>query len=249
MIQLKSGRDIEAIRASCRLLSETFKALDGLIGSDVTLQEIDRFARSFMEERGGVPAFLGYQGYPASICASINDIVIHGIPDGRALREGDILSVDMGIILDGFYSDAAYTYAIGGVSEEARRLLDVTRECLDLGIRAARTGNRVRDISMAIYDHATEHGYGVVHQFCGHGTGFALHEDPQIPNYVGRGPNPRLKSGMVLAIEPMINTGTGDVVILDDGWTVETADHGLSAHFEHTIVLHDDRTEILTAFD
>lgn len=247
MIRLKNEAELNKIRESCRLLAQTFTALDELISPGVTLKKLDTFAQQFIENREGVPAFLGYQGFPASICASVNDVVIHGIPDERQLDEGDILSIDMGVILDGYYSDAAYTYAIGGISEEAERLLSVTQECLRAGISAAVAGNRVKDISEAVFNVADGNGYGVVYQFCGHGTGFDLHEDPQIPNYVSRGPNPRLKPGMVIAIEPMINTGTGDIVILDDGWTVETADHGLSAHFEHTLAILEDETEILTA--
>jgi methionyl aminopeptidase len=246
MIRLKSETDINKIRASCDILSEAYAEIVKLVEPEITLLEIDGFTRDFIEKRGGKPAFLGYQGYPASVCISVNSVVIHGIPDKRKLKAGDIVSLDLGVDLDGYISDAACTLPVGPISEEAETLLRVTGECLLLGVEQARAGNRIKDISTAVYEHATEHGFGVVRQFCGHGVGFSLHEDPQIPNYIGPGPNPRLKNGMVLAIEPMINLGGDDVEILDDGWTVETIDHSLSAHFEHTVVVFRDHTEVLT---
>ncbi len=246
MIKLKNAREISKIRDSCRLLAETCKELVGLVEVGITPLELDQFTRDHIEKRGGKPAFLGYQGYPASLCVSVNHVVIHGIPDKRRLKEGDIISLDLGIDLDGYISDAACTVPVGRISQSARMLLARTEECLYRGIEQAKVGNRIKDISAAVYGHARENDLGVVKQFCGHGVGFSLHEDPQIPNYVGPGPNPRLQSGMVLAIEPMINLGGDDVEVLDDGWTVETADHSLSAHFEHTVALFEDRTEILT---
>lgn len=249
MIKLKNLDEINKIRESCRLLAETYDYLTGLAGVGVTTLELDRAARSFIEKRGGRPAFLHYQGFPASLCASVNQVVIHGIPNKRKMASGDILSMDLGIDLKGYISDAALSIPIGTVSPEARQLLTVTEECLYKGIEACRTGNRIKDISRAVFEHATSYGYGVVRDFCGHGVGFDLHEEPQIPNYVGRGPNPRIKAGMVVAIEPMINIGTDDVVVLDDEWTVETRDGSLSAHFEHTVAVFEDHTEILTKLD
>ncbi|HUX21289.1 MAG TPA: type I methionyl aminopeptidase [Spirochaetia bacterium] len=247
MIRLKSESDIDKIRASCNILSETYTEIVKLIEPEISLIEIDAFTRDFIRKRGGKPAFLGYQGYPASICISVNSVVIHGIPDKNKLKEGDIVSLDLGVDLGGYISDAACTVPVGRISREAQTLLDVTSKCLSLGVAQARAGNRIKDISAAVYEHASSFGFGIVRQFCGHGVGFSLHEDPQIPNYVGPGPNPRLKSGMVLAIEPMINLGGDDVEILEDGWTVETTDHSLSAHFEHTVAVFKDHTEILTA--
>ncbi len=219
-----------------------------MVVEGIATRELDAFARSWIEGHGGKPAFLGYMNYPASICISLNNEVIHGIPGPRKLRNGDIVSIDLGVILNGYFSDSAVTVAVGTPSPKREKLMRVTRECLELGIAQAVPGNRISDISRAVYAHATGNGYGVVREYCGHGTGFAMHEDPQVPNYVGSGPNPRLKEGMVLAIEPMVNAGTGDIELLDDGWTVVTADGADSAHFEHTVVVLRDRMEILTLF-
>lgn len=247
MIRLKNRHDIEMIRASGTILARTFDHLASLIVPEITTREIDEAAYSFITESGGIPAFLGYYDFPASVCASINHVVIHGIPDGTRLKEGDILSLDLGVILEGYYSDSARTFAVGTIAPETSRLLEVTRRCLELAIEQVRPGNRIRDISRAVSNHAGSAGYGIVHQFCGHGVGFELHEDPQIPNYLGSGPNPRLKPGMVLAIEPMINIGSADVEILDDDWTVVTVDQSLSAHFEHTVAVTDSDPDILTS--
>lgn len=246
MTRLKSADDIARIRDSCKILAETYAELVKLVDVGISTLELDEFTRDFIQKRGGKPAFLGYQGYPASLCASVNNVVIHGIPDKKKLKEGDIISLDLGIDLKGYISDAACTVAVGPIAPQTQTLLRVTQECLSLGIEKARVGNRVSDISLAVFAHAKKNNFGVVRQFCGHGVGFSLHEDPQIPNYVGSGPNPRLKSGMVLAIEPMINIGRDEVEILDDGWTVTTVDRSLSAHFEHTVALFEDHTEILT---
>ena len=246
MIRIKNTRQLEGIRESCRLLSEVFTEVEKHVRPGVTTGELDRIAEDCIRQAGGEPAFLGYMGYPASICASINEVVIHGIPGERKLQEGDILSIDMGINLKGFFSDRAMTWPIGSITPEKERLVKVTAECLDLAIKQAVAGNRVKDISRAVFDHADAAGFGVVRDFCGHGTGIELHEEPQIPNYVGRGPNPRLKPGMVLAIEPMINIGTHEIDILDDEWTVVTGDMQSSAHFEHTVLVLEEGTEILT---
>ncbi|MBT3271757.1 MAG: type I methionyl aminopeptidase [Spirochaetales bacterium] len=246
MIRLKNEHDIRGIRKAGEVLAETFSILSEKITEGVTTAEIDKVAHDYIASKGGAPTFLGYMDYPASVCASVNHVVIHGIPDNRKLESGDILSLDLGVTLDGYIADSARTFRIGEVSEETQKLLKITEQCLYLGIEQATVGNRINNISEAIYGHAKDAGYGVVHQFCGHGVGFSLHEDPQVPNYVNRGPNPRLKPGMVLAIEPMINAGTDEVVILDDDWTVETTDKSLSAHYEHTIAIMAGRTEILT---
>lgn len=247
MIRLKNEKQLALIRESCQLLSMTLQKLRKLVEPGVTTGELDRWARREIESLGGRPAFLGYHGFPGALCTSVNEEVIHGIPSDRALREGDVLSVDCGIDYQGYYSDSAVSIPVGSVSPEVDQLLRVTEEALELGIEAAVAGNRVGAISRAIYDHVTAYGYGVVRPYCGHGVGLSLHEDPEVPNYVGRGPNPRLKPGMVIAIEPMINLGGDDVDVLDDDWTVVTTDRSVSAHFEHTVAILADRTEILTA--
>jgi methionyl aminopeptidase len=211
--------------------------------------ELDRWARRWIQKAGGRPAFLGYgpksNPFPAALCISVNNEVIHGIPSRRRIVEGDLVSLDCGIELEGFISDRAVTVEAGRVSDAARQLNRVTRECLYKGIEAARAGDRLLRIARAVSAHAADYGYGVVHQFCGHGVGFEVHEDPAVPNNP-HGANPRMTAGLVIAIEPMINLGTGDVKILDDGWTVVTADDRLSAHWEHTVAIFPDHTEILT---
>ncbi|GAB4365403.1 MAG: type I methionyl aminopeptidase [Spirochaetales bacterium] len=249
MIRLKTLEEIRKIKDSCNILSEVLRSVRPLVQEGITTKEIDQFVRRECKRLGANPAFLGYQGYPAAICTSVNDVVIHGIPNRRKLKKGDIISLDFGVEFHGFYSDAAFTIPVGPVDPEAEKLLKVTRECLDLAIESAVAGNRVHDISRAVYRHAKAHGFGIVREFCGHGVGFQPHEEPQIPNYVGRGPNPRLIPGMVLAIEPMINAGDDDVYVEEDNWTVRTADRSLSAHFEHTIAILDDHTEVLTTWE
>jgi len=249
MIRLKNEKQIEEIRKSCRMLSAMYRELIPLVKPAVQTIEIDMWVRKWIKAAGGRPVFLGVGSkknpYPAAICISINNEVIHGIPSRRKIENGDLVSLDCGIDLGGYVSDQAITREMGRVSAEAHRLNTVTRECLYAGIRAARTGDRLHQIARAVQGLALAAGFGVVHQFCGHGVGFDLHEDPQVSN-VPRGPNPKLSGGMVLALEPMINAGTGDVEILQDGWTVVSADDRLSAHWEHTIAILADRTEILT---
>jgi len=246
MIRLKNLAEIGRIREASEILSDALAGLEGMVQDGVPTADLDRFARDFIRGRGAEPAFLGYMNYPASLCISINEEVIHGIPGKRRLRAGDIVSLDLGVNLGGYFSDAAVTVPVGTISAERARLVSVTRECLQRGIEAATGGNRISDISAAIYDHARAHGMEVVRQYCGHGVGFSQHEEPQIPNYVSSGPNPRLKPGMVLALEPMICLGGWEVEVLQDRWTVVTGDHKDSAHFEHTIAIHKDRTEVLT---
>ena len=249
MIRLKSADEINRIRESCRMLTEVFSGIRRIVQEGITTIEIDRFANDQIVKRGGKPAFLGYSGYPASVCISVNEEIIHGIPGKRVLKNGDIVSLDMGINLKGYYSDAAVTLPVGNISSEAERLLNTTRKALYAGINACVNGNRIKDISAAVYKHAEAEGFGVVREYCGHGVGFDVHEAPQVPNYVHPGPNPRIRKGLVVAIEPMINAGTGSIELLDDEWTVVTADNRYSAHFEHTVAVFEDYTEILTELD
>lgn len=246
MIRLKSETDLAKIRDACALLTDTLAHMRPLVQAGVTTGELDAEAREYIASLGGRPSFLGYHGFPGALCTSVNDEVIHGIPGARRLAVGDVLSIDCGIEYKGYFSDAAITIPIGAVSEAVSNLLQTTKQALFNGIEAARAGNRIHDVSKAVYSYTKERGYGVVRQYCGHGVGFEIHEDPQVPNYVSRGANPRLKPGMVLAIEPMINIGTDDVEVLDDEWTVVTADGSVSAHYEHTVAIHRDGTEILT---
>ncbi|MCX7026280.1 MAG: type I methionyl aminopeptidase [Spirochaetes bacterium] len=248
MIKLKNPEQIEGIRKSCALLSELYVFLKPNVLPGVSLLDLDRMAEEFIRERGGKPAFLGYEGFPATLCLSVNETVIHGIPDKRRLVEGDIIGIDSGIELNGYFSDAAITLPVGSVSPEAQKLMSVTRECLDRAIEAVMPGSRIHDISRAVFSLATRNGYGVVRQYCGHGVGIDVHEDPQIPNYVSPGPNPRLIAGMTIAIEPMINAGTASVKVLDDDWTVVTMDGSLSAHYEHTVLVTKDGAERLTSW-
>ncbi|MDR1910141.1 MAG: type I methionyl aminopeptidase [Spirochaetaceae bacterium] len=249
MIRLKNERQIAGIRESCRLLCAMFREMIPLVKPGVETLEIDRWVRNWIGKAGGKPAFFNYgprdNPFPGAICISVNEEVIHGIPGRRKIKSGDLVSLDCGIDLGGFISDKSCTVEVGSVSPEAHTLNVVTRECLYRGIAAVKAGDRLLQIARAVQGHALTHGYGVVRQFCGHGVGLAVHEDPQVPN-VPHGPNPRMSAGMVIAIEPMINQGTGDVDILDDGWTVVTADRRLSSHWEHTIAIFADHIEVLT---
>ncbi|HAK47264.1 MAG TPA: type I methionyl aminopeptidase [Spirochaeta sp.] len=246
MIKLKNDEEIKKIRESCKMLAEVYRELIPNVQEGITTKEINRICHDLITKRGGKPAFLNFGGFPASICISINDEVIHGIPSSRVINDGDLVSLDLGIDLKGYFSDSALTIPVGKVSPAALNLIDVTKNALSAGIEACVYGNRIKDISAAVFKTADKHNYGVVKEFCGHGVGFGVHEEPQIPNYVHPGPNPRIKKGMVLAIEPMINLGTEKVEILDDDWTVVTADSKMSAHFEHTVAVFEDHTEILT---
>ncbi len=247
MIKLKNENDIKKLRESGYILAETFQELKKYIVPGISTIEIDKIAEDYIIGRKAKAAFKGYMGYPASICISVNEEVIHGIPGKKVLNEGDIISLDLGIDLKGYITDSAITLPVGRVSEADKKLMKVTEECLYMGIEQAKGKNRISHISKAVFTHAKKHNYGVVRDFCGHGVGFSVHEEPQVPNYINNGPNPRLKKGMVIAIEPMINLGVDDVYILDDGWTVKTADSLKSAHFEHTIAIYEDHSEILTS--
>jgi methionyl aminopeptidase len=249
MIRLKNEKQIDGIRKSCKMLGAMYRELIPLVNPGTATIEIDRWVQAWIKKAGGKPAFLGYGSrknpYPAGICISINNEVIHGIPSKRRIAPGDLVSLDCGIDLGGFISDQAVTIEAGRVSPEFHKLNTVTRECLYAGIGAVKAGDRLLQIARAVQKHALENGFGVVHQFCGHGVGFELHEDPQVAN-VPHGPNPKMTGGMVIAIEPMINLGTGDVEVLADDWTVVTADGEASAHWEHTVAIFQDHTEILT---
>jgi methionyl aminopeptidase len=246
MIFLKSERELNYLRDAGNIVAKTIEELKKAVKPDVTTQELDRIAEDFIKRCGATPAFKGYHGFPGNICTSVNEQVVHGIPGVRKLINGDNLSIDIGTVINGYYGDAAITVPVGEVDAEVQKLLDVTEESLYKGIAQAIVGNRLSDISHAVQSHAEGFGYGVVRDFVGHGIGRNMHEDPQIPNYGIPGRGPRLKSGMTLAIEPMINMGTHEVRTLGDGWTVVTTDKKRSAHFEHTIAVTPDGPEILT---
>jgi len=246
MITMKSAREIETMRRSGKITSAVLATLLRTARAGMTLREIDRLAEKGIRDRGGIPTFKGYHGYPSSICASVNEVVVHGIPGERVLKDGDILSIDIGTTFEKYVSDSAATVAIGAASEAAQRLLRVTQEALMLGIAAMQKGNRLSDIGHAVQAHAEKHGYGVVRALVGHGVGTKMHEEPQVPNWGEAGRGIVLKPGLVLAIEPMITEGTYEVETLKDGWTVVTADGRLAAHFEHTIALTDAGPRILT---
>lgn len=250
MIHLKSPSEIEKMRKSNRLVAEVHRALREHVRPGVSTLELDRIAEERIRKAGGKPAFKGYQGFPGSICASINEQVVHGIPSATTiLKEGDVVSLDVGVLLDGFFGDAATTLPVGQVSEEARRLLKTSEESLVAAIEKMREGNRLGDVSFAVQRYAESRGYNVVRQFVGHGIGRSLHEAPQVPNFGRPGTGQRLYAGLVLAIEPMLNCGTGDVRVLEDQWTVVTADGRLSAHFEHTVAITEDGPDILSQLD
>ena len=247
MIVCKSPAEIERMAAPNALVSRILSELGGLAAPGVTTRDLDVLAERRIREAGALPAFKGYRGYPATLCASVNDQVVHGIPSDRKLVEGDVLSLDLGAQMDGFFGDSAVTVAIGRVSEEAERLLRVTEEALGHAIAQVRVGGRVSDIGHAVQLLVEEHGFSVVREFVGHGIGAQMHEEPQIPNYGEPGRGPRLAEGMVLAIEPMVNAGKPGVKILADGWTAVTKDGSLSAHFEHTVAVTARGPRVLTA--
>ena len=246
MIVCRSPDELERMWAANRVVAGVLEELRTLAAPGVTTAELDAAVEARVRAAGGTPAFKGYRGYPATLCASVNDEVVHGIPSGRKLASGDLVSLDVGVLLDGYYGDSAITLGIGTISEEAAALLRVTQEALELGIAQARVGARVSDIGHAVQRHVEEHGFSVVREFVGHGIGTKLHEEPQIPNYGEPGRGPRLAEGMVLAIEPMVNVGKAAVRVLADGWTAVTRDGSLSAHFEHTVAVTGDGPEVLT---
>lgn len=249
MIVCKSPEEVAKMRAANALVAGVLGELREAVKPGVTAQELDAVAETRVREAGAIPAFKGYHGYPATLCVSINDAVVHGIPSPRKLVEGDIVSLDMGVVLDGYYGDSALTVGVGTISDEAAELLDVTRDALHLAIDCARVGRRVSDLGYAVQTHVESRGFSVVREFVGHGIGTQLHEEPQIPNYGKPGRGPYLKEGMVLAIEPMVNAGRAAVRVLDDGWTAVTVDGSLSAHFEHSVAVSKDGPVILSRLD
>jgi methionyl aminopeptidase len=246
MITIKSAQDIERMRAAGKVVEDTLLLLERSVQVGITTAELDRIADAFIRSRGAYPTFLNYNGYPKAICISVNEEVVHGIPGKRKLRDGDIVSCDVGATLDGFVGDAARTFLVGSVPQETQDLVRVTRECFFEGLKYCRVGYRISDISKAIQKHAESHGYGVVRELVGHGVGRKLHEDPEVPNYYSPRSRQRLEAGMTIAIEPMINLGTAKVWQLDDGWTVTTQDGKPSAHYENSVAITDGDPILLT---
>ncbi|HEU4965579.1 MAG TPA: type I methionyl aminopeptidase [Bacilli bacterium] len=246
MIVSKSEAELDLMREAGRIVALTHQELQRAVQPGITTKELDQIADEFIRKQGALPSFKGYHGYPASICASVNDVIVHGIPGDLTLQEGDIISIDIGANIHGFHGDSAWTYAVGEISETARKLLDVTEASLYKGLEQAREGNRLSDIGHAVQTYVESHGFSVVREFVGHGIGRQMHEDPSIPNYGPPAKGPRLKKGMTLAIEPMVNVGRFHTRTLQDDWTVVTADGLLSAHFEHTVAVGENGPEILT---
>jgi methionyl aminopeptidase len=246
MIIRKSEQEIEAMARAGRVVADTLALLGESLRPGVTTRELDELAEEYIRSQGGAPTFKGYHGFPASICTSPNSMVVHGIPGDYRVEEGDLLSVDVGVTLDGFVADSAYTFSVGSISDEAQRLLDVGQAALEAGISEARPGKHVGDISAAVQRTVEEAGFSVVKSLVGHGVGRSMHEEPQIPNWGEPGRGPLLASGMTLAIEPMINAGSADVFVADDRWSISTDDGSLSAHFEHTVAVTDGGPRILT---
>lgn len=248
MIQYKSREEVELIRESALIVSKTLGLIAEEVKPGVTTAYLDKMAEEFIRDHGAVPGFLGLYDFPSSLCVSLNEAVVHGIPNDKPLREGDIISIDCGAKKNGFYGDHAYTFLVGEVAEPIRKLCQVTKECLYIGIEQAQPGKRIGDISFAIQRHAEKHGYGVVRELVGHGLGRKMHEKPNVPNFGKRGQGPKLKNGLVIAIEPMINLGTRQIRQLNDGWTIITADRKPSAHYEHNVAIVDGKTEVLSTF-
>lgn len=249
MVYLKTAEEIQKMRESASLLAKAHGEIARLVKTGVKTGVLDRRAEEFIKDNHGEPSFLNYNGFPASLCISVNETVVHGFPGDYVLKEGDIVSIDCGVKYKGYHSDAAYTYPLEGVTQEVLDLLTRTYDSLYKGIEQARAGNRIGDVSYAIQSYVEQFGYGVVRELVGHGVGKNLHEDPEVPNYGKRGKGPKIVAGMVFAIEPMINMGTKKVVQEKDGWTIRTSDRKPSAHFEHTVAIHEDRTEILTTHE
>ena len=247
-VRIKTDEEVELIRLSSLLVGRTLAQVAARVEPGVTTLALDAVAEEFIRDHAAEPGFKGYGGFPNSLCTSVNEAVVHGIPNDMPLKEGDIVSVDCGVLMNGFYGDSAYTFAVGQVSEEVQRLLDTTKVCLDLAIEQAVVGKRIGDIGHACQQHAEGQGYGVVRELVGHGLGRDLHEAPEVPNYGRRGNGPKLMDGMVLAIEPMINLGGREVGQADDGWTIVTRDGKVSAHFEHDVVVRQGKADVLSSF-
>ena len=248
MIYYKNEEEIDLVRESSLLVAKTHAKIASFIKPGVTSLSLDKIAEEFIRDNGGVPAFKGYNGFPCTLCISPNEQIVHGIPNNNPLEDNSILSVDCGVVMNGFYGDSAFTYEVGDVDLDVKKLLKITKESLYKGIDQAIVGNRIGDISHAIQSHSEEHGYGVVRELVGHGLGKSLHESPEVPNYGKRGSGLKLKKGLVIAIEPMINMGTRKILQHNDGWTITTIDKKPSAHFEHTIVVREGKAEILSSF-
>lgn len=248
-VTYKTAEEIELIRESSLLVSKTHAEVAKVIKEGVTTAYLNKIAEEFIRDHQAIPAFLNYNGFPYTLCISLNDQVVHGFPSNYELRNGDIVSVDCGVIKNKFFGDSAYTFAIGDIPAETQKLLDITKECLYLGIEKAVVGNRIGDIGFAVQEHAEKNGFGVVRELVGHGVGKALHEKPEVPNYGKRGSGMKLEEGMVIAIEPMINAGRAGVKFWDDGWTVSTIDKKPSAHFEHTVAIKKGKADVLSTFD
>lgn len=248
MIYLKTDEEIELLRQANLVVARTLAEVAKVIAPGVTTLKLDAVAEEYIRSQGAVPGFKGYGGFPGTLCVSVNENVVHGIPSNYALREGDIVSVDCGAVKDGFNGDSTYTFCVGEVAEEVKDLLRTTKESLYVGIEKAVEGNRIGDIGHAIQEYCEKRGYGVVREMCGHGVGRKLHEDPDVPNYGRKGTGPLIKNGMVIAIEPMINMGSKNIVIERDGWTTRTKDRKPSAHYEHTIAIHHGKPDILSSF-
>ncbi len=242
---LKSRGEIDLMHRANGIVHEVLDGIAERIGPGVTTLDLDRFAEQKVRDAGAVPAFLNYRGFPATLCTSINDVIVHGIPDETPLEEGDIIGVDCGVLYKGYYGDAARTFAIGSISDEAGRLMAVTREALDLAVEQTRPGNHLSDIGHAVQSHVEKHRFSVVREFVGHGIGAALHEDPQVPNFGAPGKGPRLEPGLVIAIEPMVNAGRSGIKVDNDGWTARTEDGELSAHFEYSVAVTETGARVL----
>jgi methionyl aminopeptidase len=248
MLYLKTNEEVELLRKSNILVSRTLAEIASLIRPGITTLSLDKAAETFILDNGGKPAFKGYNGFPKTLCTSVNDEVVHGIPSGYILKEGDIISIDCGVIMNGYYGDSAYTFAVGEINDEVRRLLDVTKASLEEGVKEAIAGNRVGDISFAVQMMAENAGYGVVRELVGHGLGTKLHEAPEVPNYGRRGTGAKLEKGLVICIEPMINMGLKDTIQMSDGWTIKTTDGKPSAHFEYAVAVDRGKADVLTTF-
>lgn len=248
MIYLKTDEEIELLREANLVVARTLAEVAKVIAPGVTTLKLDAVAEEYIRSQGAVPGFKGYGGFPGTLCVSVNENVVHGIPSNYALREGDIVSVDCGAVKDGFNGDSTYTFCVGEVSEDVKNLLRTTKESLYIGIEKAVEGNRIGDIGHAVQEYCEKRGYSVVRELCGHGVGKRLHEEPDVPNYGRKGTGPLIKNGMVIAIEPMINMGSKNIVIERDGWTCRTKDRKPSAHFEHTIAVHGGKPDILSSF-
>jgi methionyl aminopeptidase len=249
MLYLKTDEEVRLLKESNKLVSRTLAEMAALIRPGITTLSLDRIAEEFIRDNGATPAFKGYGGFPNTLCTSVNDEVVHGIPSGYTLKEGDVVSIDCGVILNGWYGDGAYTFAVGEISEELKRLLDYTRASLEEGVRQAVAGNRVGDVSFAVQSKAESGGFSVVRELVGHGLGTKLHEPPEVPNYGRKGTGPKMDKGLVICIEPMINFGKKETMQMADGWTIKTVDGKPSAHFEYAVAVNKEKADVLTTFE